>query len=191
MGHQRDATFQSYISRVSGVDTQAIMLNRPQRQDLMDYVQSIAPFIDLNAANSRSSANLAAPIVEGPRVRSKRLTLKAKRVQQIQKERRMIRKDEESTPEGDRRSNSRVGPYDKIVRSGPAISLKAYLKYDANRLAVVERFYERPRGHRLSIEDAIRPLVELANPRPLPFHYPRAAPDCLGQCTICGVAASK
>ncbi|KEQ83187.1 hypothetical protein M438DRAFT_336521 [Aureobasidium pullulans EXF-150] len=42
MGHKSDDTFQYYISRISGVDTQSIMLGREPRQELMDHVRSMA-----------------------------------------------------------------------------------------------------------------------------------------------------
>jgi hypothetical protein len=42
MGHKDDNTFLSYVSRISDIDSVAIMHDKPQRQKLFEYLRSMA-----------------------------------------------------------------------------------------------------------------------------------------------------
>lgn len=55
MGHKSNDTFQYYISRVSGVDTQSLVLGWEPRQGLLDHVRSMAMHQDIAAPSHHGS----------------------------------------------------------------------------------------------------------------------------------------
>lgn len=207
MGHVSDDTMQYYISSVSGVDTQSIMLDRAPMQSLIDHLRSMANRHDAEApvgngfrltdVKRLGGLNISAPDggsrrhaqVEKRRLfdirRSQRKTnLRHRRKMHFERKNDLHECEHELESDSDVLSAD-VAPSDNpyaIVRTGPSPYLLSLLRYEPARNAYISLLSANVPP---TLAEAIAPLKLLADITPRPVHYQDAYPNDRNGCPRC------
>jgi hypothetical protein len=163
MGQKNDDVFLSYISRISGVDTQAIINGKEPDQGLMNVLQGMA--VNLNTDASKPHGSQLTDIRGHPKA--------------IGRPEKSIRPP--PTPSAD---PPRVQSYeDNIPRPPASRSFLRYLSWEPDRQHVIRAFYDAPAKY--SFDSVVAHLSRIADPSHVKWHYPQAGPDKENRCPDC------
>jgi len=175
MGQRSDDVFLSYVSRITGVDTQAILNAREPDQDLMDLMQSMVVNLDVDAPQPRGCRltdinRRGLGPVEGP----------AEPIREI------IHVGAVSGTLDGRDQQSPVPRCydDEIVRPTPSARFQKYLTCDPARFGIIKAFYEPDADS--SFSSSVGFLSTIADAAPIVWRYSQAAPDEHSRCKPCG-----
>lgn len=195
MGHKSDDTFLAYISRISGVDSQSIMHNLPQREETFDFLRSMGMNRDL-AAPMPAGAELTVPRRVPPKQPQDHTALKKARTSEFSAKRALFFDnrhieailddfDEDGSAEEPEECDA---PFRLPLRRASKY-LEAALRYEPERVKVVENLC---RGSTtVSFADAVTPLFEMSTSGNKPTYYPGTCPDSTGRCTLCNKSITR
>ncbi|KAF2174444.1 hypothetical protein K469DRAFT_675779 [Zopfia rhizophila CBS 207.26] len=177
MGHKHDDTFQAYISRISGVDSQSIMLDQPQREELFDVLRSMAMDRQLDAPMPPGS-KLTAPRRARPESFSPGQDYKILREMQRDE---YLKEREDFFKRGpfERIETCQAEDAGEIEDDGVLVLpprsasrfLSTVLKYQFSRAQVAKNFCQLAPGESLALADAVKPLMEMAKRDEKPAYY--------------------
>lgn len=198
MGHRSEVTFLHYLSKISGVDTQAIVMGKEQRTFSVEHMRSMTWNRNLRAPNSHSleaSGSRASPSTNSP----------DESMQLSQKKRKRAKEDYKgffvtsTTASQSPSPASEDADYDYIIENGikrvrpkPSRLTGILFKYDTARAEVVNTFYPKEdsgEAKSLSVAEAAAVLTKLANPERWSLSYP--VPCDNDKCTWCGKAYER
>lgn len=186
MGHKHAATFQHYLSSFSNVDGQSIMLGRPEEQNVVDRLISMASHVDLNAPKPHGSS-----LVHIGR-QNKRTDLQLFR--NIHRE--YFESDKAFQPEipqpdsGEDERNTSYGTLTVVKRPPASRMLRTYLQWDVDRSAVIDVFYHHS-SRCLQLEEVVKPLVSIACPERSIWRYPKTEITKDGRCYRCNAPQKR
>ncbi|KAI6914838.1 hypothetical protein KC318_g431 [Hortaea werneckii] len=182
MGHMNDDTFQFYISPVSGVDVQSIILGREQDQDTIDWLCSMRPRLDTTAPPPPGS------LLSEPRYWRK--SAPAKKEVEMGADASTFHK---AVVEHNQRlslfeGTETAAPLSKVVsRPPPSKNLAIYLQYDQARGAVLQHMFDKGRPDcPLPLPMSVTLLYQLALQNPPRWRYPGVSLSPSGACIECG-----
>ncbi|TIA51048.1 hypothetical protein D6C77_08997 [Aureobasidium pullulans] len=196
MGHKSDDTFQYYISRISGVDTQSIMLGREPRQELMDHpipVPDQDPLPETNLRVLYPEAMTERRAFDIWRTQRK-INLRRRRTVHFEEQDELGHLEEHDASDvveeqetlrsedtASSRSQDTTNPY-TVVRTGPSPYLLSVMRYEPARATFIRYFSS---NNPPTLAEGIAPLQTLADPTPSSIFYPGAHPNEDGCCRHC------
>ncbi|KAI7489735.1 hypothetical protein KC357_g2124 [Hortaea werneckii] len=185
MGHMNDNTFQSYISRISGVDVQAIINGKEQDQETIDWLCSM-----------RTRLDTTAPRPSGSLLSENRFWRNG--VATVQGSSSFISDFRRAIQEHEDRVNIFEGvevaaPLTSVVsRPPPSKNLAMYLRYDEPRAAFLKHTFGsvQPLAP-FAITAAVGAAYQMALQTPPQWRYPGTSLSASGGCVECGKMPSK
>ena len=133
MGHRSDDTFQHYISSVSGVDSQSIMLDRDPDTQTVEFLRSMITSLDPKAPPPPGSLLARS----GPvKVRERYLEEREEYFKSMAAFR--VRSEQDCTTEAP--SDQSGIEEHHMARPLPSTYFRAFLRYDEDRAAVIQNF---------------------------------------------------
>lgn len=180
MGHSNEKMFQVYMSQVVPVDSQAITQGTEQQTEEIEFLRSMTFRRNLNApkphtASLTQSGKRSRIVCDSQEEYERERHTKR---QKFRQERDEFFQDPCAT-QSESPSELEEGKFECVtagrmirVRPKPSQWLKIMLRYDHDRAHVVRNFYERESKEPLPLEEALEPLVSMANPGPFYALYP-------------------
>lgn len=169
-GSQSDYTYMAYISQTSGADVQSIMNGKPPNQDTIDFLRSRRTGLNTKASTEPGKG------IADPRWRTVSAlqdSMSKSRLTLTDMERIISVKDllsegyEIATP-----------VINRIIRLEASRALKAYLRHDSARLAIIEFFTSREQ--KVTLTEAVS--IWQATVTSSVCYYPGTAPSTNGTC---------
>ena len=175
MGQRSDDVFLSYISRKSGVDSQAILNGQKPDQPLMDLMQSIVVNLDIEARQGSDLTDIG-------RKGLRRVKASPDKLHEPDE----VEADECAAGGGEQPRPEPRCYQDGIVPPLASPHFRKYLASDLARLGVVKAFYEPDANS--SFGSSVAFLSTIADPAPSVWRYPQAEADERHRCKPCGQA---
>lgn len=200
MGHTSRRTFLAYMSNTVSVDAQAIMFGENSRVNEIDFVRSMSFHRDLHGPKP-STSSLTQSGVRAPRTfvsAEEELKRRLMERERLKDERRQFEQgsrkydDLGALPHGEEDFDYLEEGGIERVRPRPSLWMSVLLRYDTTRAEVVRNFYSKEGKESLSLQQAIEPLVKMADPSPWFATYPipgAGADDNYDECPSCGKSA--
>ncbi|KAF2197896.1 hypothetical protein GQ43DRAFT_475037 [Delitschia confertaspora ATCC 74209] len=170
MGHSNDGVLQSYLSSTIGIDTQNAVRGLPQDTDRVNFSRSVGFSRDIGAPMPHQ-ARLGNPAL--PEGKITEMSLIFSRMSRAQIKSRIYeeeRKQYFDTPCAD--VCQKYVPTDQQRLQPVSSSLfNLVLKFDLSRESAIHALWSTGE-HVTSLEEIVRPLVQIANPTPFQPWYP-------------------